>query len=324
MANIKISDLTAAAAATGTQQFEVNDSLTSKKVTGAQVLAYVESNLTIQNNAVTTAKIVDKNVTLAKLPDQSTSTILGRTTAGSGSPEVLTGAQARTIVGADNASNLTSGTVGTARLASGTANSTTYLRGDQTWATVSGFSGPRATVYTSNSTFTIPSGITAVKVTVIGGGSGGSGSGASGGANGNGGGTAIKWLTGLTSGNTLSVTIGAGGSGGGGSTHGAAGGASTVASGTQSITTITGGGGSASNTPTGGTATNGDLNIPGGSGNQGINGGITGNSLYGNGVRSTASTAGTGYGTGGGKGNDSDCTQRGGGAGTAGVVVFEY
>lgn len=44
MANIKISDLTAAAAASDTQEFEVNDSLTSRKVTGAQILAYVQAN----------------------------------------------------------------------------------------------------------------------------------------------------------------------------------------------------------------------------------------------------------------------------------------
>jgi hypothetical protein len=37
-----------------------------------------------------------------------------------------------------NASALSAGTVPTARLASGTANASTYLRGDQTWATVSG------------------------------------------------------------------------------------------------------------------------------------------------------------------------------------------
>ncbi len=35
------------------------------------------------------------------------------------------------------ASEIASGTIATARLGSGTANSTTYLRGDQTWATVS-------------------------------------------------------------------------------------------------------------------------------------------------------------------------------------------
>jgi hypothetical protein len=37
-----------------------------------------------------------------------------------------------------NASSISSGTVGTARLASGTANNTTFLRGDQTWAAPTG------------------------------------------------------------------------------------------------------------------------------------------------------------------------------------------
>ena len=46
MANIKISQLTAAAAALGTQEFEVNESLTSKKVTGAQILSYIHANTT--------------------------------------------------------------------------------------------------------------------------------------------------------------------------------------------------------------------------------------------------------------------------------------
>jgi len=45
----------------------------------------------------------------------------------------------KTITSANDidASAITSGTVGTARLASGTADSTTYLRGDQTWDTIS-------------------------------------------------------------------------------------------------------------------------------------------------------------------------------------------
>ena len=55
-----------------------------------------------------------------------------------------TAADARTNLGlaaiaaSGSASDLSTGTVGTARLGSGTASSSTYLRGDQTWATVSG------------------------------------------------------------------------------------------------------------------------------------------------------------------------------------------
>ncbi len=43
---------------------------------------------------------------------------------------------------ASNASHLSSGTVATARLGSGTASSSTYLRGDQTWAAAGGGSTP--------------------------------------------------------------------------------------------------------------------------------------------------------------------------------------
>jgi len=45
MANIKISDLTAASTAAAANEFEINESGTSKKVTGSQISAFVKADL---------------------------------------------------------------------------------------------------------------------------------------------------------------------------------------------------------------------------------------------------------------------------------------
>jgi len=193
--------------------------------------------------------------------------------------------------------------------------------------------GINSQVFTSSGTFTIPSGVTKLKMTIVGGGGTGGAGGFSEGTGGGGGGLAIKYLTGLTPGNTLTVTVG-----------GAAG-TSSVASGTQSITTVsaTGGANGQANAGAGGaggTGSNGDLNMTGGQGGP-SNGGTSrggGGGQYiafagsggasaggwgygGNGAdNSTAGSAGQAYGGGGGGGNYLGA----GGAGAAGVVLIEW
>ena len=176
--------------------------------------------------------------------------------------------------------------------------------------------------FTSNGTFTIPTGVTALKVTVVGGGGGGGNNGSSGGA----GGQAISYLTGLTPSNTIAVTVGAAGTAGiANNAAGGSGGTSSVASGTQAITTVTctGGAGSASGSNqnvivAGGTATNGSININGAAG--ALYGGST---MLGNGgivdVNNTSSNA-VGYGSGG----YGQAYGTSGGVGRGGIVIFEW
>jgi hypothetical protein len=203
--------------------------------------------------------------------------------------------------------------------------------------------GASVQIFVANGTFTIPSGISRLKVTVCGGGgTGGAGNtclGASGGGGG-GAGVAIKWLTGLTPGNTITVT------------RGAAGGSSSIASGTQSITTVTGGGGGTGSVPTvcgnagnlgtAGTATNGDINLASRNystvevstgGAAGSFGGpnnsfarlAPGTGFLGGSPGMTSTTASvkaaTGYGNGGGGGAPSGTV---GGVATGGIVIFEW
>lgn len=199
----------------------------------------------------------------------------------------------------------------------------------QTTAAGTSIPGVLGQVFTSSGTFTIPTGVTAIKVTVVGAGGGGSnGDPCYGGANAGGGATGIQFFTGLTPANTLTVTVGTGGTNG---TNGNTGGTSSVASGTQSITTVqsTGGTGGQSYGPftvagAGGTATGGALNIKGGAGAAGYGSGAGGSSLFSptmSYIANSAGRAGIAYGGGGNGGNSSSGA---GGTGGAGMVLIEW
>lgn len=166
---------------------------------------------------------------------------------------------------------------------------------------------PNVLIFTSSGTYTKSSGISWVKITVIGGGGGGySGSPSSGG--GGAGGTAIKYAPSSEVGVTNSVIVGSGGNAGSG------GGTSSIQLSSVMVSGSGGGSGDSASVAGGGggNGSNGTINIPGG---QGGGDSAGGNSIFLGGGRGGNSSGVANTGGGGGSG-------RSGGSGV--VIVEEY
>ena len=195
-------------------------------------------------------------------------------------------------------------------------------------------------VFTSSGTFTVPAGVTKIKVICTGAGGGGAGanpnysgsgnyiSGASGGAAG----TAIGIYS-VTAGSQLAITVGTAGTGGAGTsppTNGGAGGISSVGS----LCSATGGLGAAwVNAQSaagggGGVGTGGQINLYGGYGGDGQSGAyivasLGGASALGGGGRAAAGVGYAGQAPGAGGGGGYGVTAAGG-AGADGIVVIVW
>lgn len=267
-----------------------------------------------------------------------------------GAATVASTAQVLSAAGTIPVANGGTGTT-TPSLVAGTNVTITGTWPNQTIAAAGGGGGGLAGIFsqqfTATGVFTIPTGVTAVKVIAQGGGGYGIGGYTTGtiispGGGGGAGGCAIKYLTGLTPGNTLNITFTSGGN------------IVTVSSGTQVLSSsiVANQGSAATNAGTalgskggaGGSASGGDINITGNAGQttSGINLGSVAITSYsaagGNGAASllggggtggsisdsSAGGVGTGYGAGGGGGYATMAGSSGGSAPSAAIAIFEW
>jgi hypothetical protein len=253
MASVKISQLTAAASVSGTQEFEINDSGTSKKVTGSQIKTFVKDAFAPSDIVGVTASVAEINK-LTGTPAGLTATELGyvdgvtsaiQTQIDSKAPLTGTGASGTWPISISGDAASTDGkSFGTFTAAGGIAyaTSTTALAanaagtagqvllsggaGAPTWGSVIDYQ-----LFTATGTWTKPAGISAnaivfVEVWAAGGGGGMTGSNTDNTAGGGGGGSyGSLYKLASTLGATVSVTIGSGGTGatGAGGTGGAGG-----------------------------------------------------------------------------------------------------
>jgi len=225
-------------------------------------------------------------------------------------------------------------------LPSQTGNSGKYLTTNGTnssWGTVTGGTSSHQ-LFTSSGTFTAPTGVTKVYITMCGGGGGGGGAADANGFAGGGGGavSVIKCPYTVVPENNYTVTINAGGAGGAaGDNNGAAGGNTSF-----NITLIAGGGGGGSkgSVHTGGTGGASTLNgdgqtapgspsMAGGNGGTGPGGGaggVGGASLLGSGAPSAQGYAAGISATSPGGGGSGAATNAVGGNGATGVCLIEW
>lgn len=258
---------------------------------------------TIAASAVSTSKVADAAITLAKMANLAQDQFIGRVTASTGVPETATiTAAARTVLDDTTVAAMVdtlggASSTGTGGIARATSPSfTTPILGTPAsgnLANCSGFPNQpgrllKLTVLTSGTgaTFTFQASTTSAYVEVVGGGGGGGGashvaSKCGPGAGGGGGGYASKWYSSITGSSTKTYTVGGSANGGSaGANPGTAGNDSTFDNGGTVITAKGGGSGAAGtavNTATvyaggagGAVSTNGDVNGAGQPGQVGV------------------------------------------------------